>query len=84
VLPGIIVETLTVSPDSRRVAYWAWKGEKRIVGVDGQEGPEYDLYLWSSHRLVFDDAHCLHGLAVREGEILRVEIEIVPAEESER
>ena len=40
--PGIIAESLTVSPDSRRVAYVAQRGRKQLVVVDGVEGAEYD------------------------------------------
>jgi hypothetical protein len=40
--PGIIVETLTVSPDSKHYAYVAKRGEKWLVALDGEEGKEYD------------------------------------------
>jgi hypothetical protein len=40
--PGIIVESLVVSPDSKRVAYVANRGKKRFVVLDGEEGKEYD------------------------------------------
>jgi len=36
------------SPDSRRVAYSAEMGEKCLVVVDGQAGPEYDDILEGS------------------------------------
>jgi hypothetical protein len=39
---GIIVESLTVSPDSKHLAYVARRGEKLFVVVDGKEGKEYD------------------------------------------
>ena len=42
ILPGIVAKTLTVSPDSRRVAYLAQKGARWVVVVDGQEGLDYD------------------------------------------
>jgi len=40
--PGSIVESLTVSPDSKHFAYVARRGEKQFVVVDGEEGKEYD------------------------------------------
>ena len=40
--PGGIAESLTVSPDSRRVAYVARRGNKLLVVVDSVEGAEYD------------------------------------------
>jgi hypothetical protein len=39
---GIIDVTLHASPDSKRVAYVAKRGEKNLVVVDGVEGKEYD------------------------------------------
>jgi len=53
------------------------------VVVNGQEGPEYDALLRGG-RLVFDDARRLHALTVRGEDILRVEIEIVPAGQPRR
>ena len=64
------------SPDSKRVAYGAQRGGKRLVVVDGVEGKECDGFL-SGSRLVFDSPSQLHTLAVRGGEFLRVEVEIV-------
>jgi len=40
--PGMIGETFAASPDSKRVAYVAPHGDKRLVVVDGVEGKEYD------------------------------------------
>jgi Tol biopolymer transport system component len=40
--PGIIVESLTVSPDGKHFAYVARRGGKWFVVVDGKEGKEYD------------------------------------------
>jgi len=42
ILPGIVGKTLAVSPDSKRVAYDAQRGQKWLVVVDGVEGKEYD------------------------------------------
>ena len=39
---GIVGESVTVSPDSKRVAYAARSGRKWLVVVDGVEGKEYD------------------------------------------
>jgi len=65
------------------VACLAQKGAKTVVVVNGQEGPEYDALLRGG-RLVFDDARRLHALTVRGEDILRVEIEIVPAGQPRR
>ncbi len=40
--PGVIPESLAVSPDSKHVAYVARRGGKQLVVVDGVEGKEYD------------------------------------------
>ena len=37
-----ISESFTISPDGRRVAYWAKKDNKLSVVVDGEEGKLYD------------------------------------------
>jgi hypothetical protein len=44
--------------------------------VDGVEGKAYDGFLNRS-KLVFDGTTRLHGLAIRDNEILRIELEIV-------
>jgi hypothetical protein len=36
---------LVFSPDSKREAYVAWRGEKQFVVTDGQPGPEYDAIM---------------------------------------
>jgi hypothetical protein len=64
------------SPDSQRVACGAGRSGKWLVVVDGVEGKEYDGFLKGS-RMVFDSRSQLHTLALRGGEILRVEVEIV-------
>ena len=73
---GIEAGSLVFSPDSKRVAYAPRRGGKRSVAVDGVEGKEYDGFLKGS-RLVFDGPSQLHTLALRGGEILRVEVEVV-------
>jgi hypothetical protein len=74
--PGIILEDLAVSPDSKHVGYWAQRGNKWVVVVDGAEGKEYDGFLRNS-KLVLDSPSQLHTLALRGDEFLRVEAEIV-------
>jgi len=73
--PGIIVESLVVSPDSKHFAYGAERGDKVFVVVDGEEGKGYDGFLRGS-KLVFDSPNSFHGLARRGIEIFRVEVEI--------
>jgi hypothetical protein len=75
---GIIVESLTVSPDSKHLAYGARRGEKLFVVVDGKEGKEYDFFLCGS-KFVFDSPKSFHTLAFRGIEIFRVEVEIETA-----
>jgi len=64
------------SPDSKRVVYEATRGGKWLVVVDGVEGKEYDGFL-KGREPVFDSPSQLHALALRGGEFLRVEVEIV-------
>ena len=54
------------SPDSKRVAYDAQVGNKRVVVIDGKEGKAYDD-LPRGSRIVFDSADSLHYLAMKEG-----------------
>jgi len=72
---GRLVETLTVSTDSKRVAYVAECGDKYFMVVDGVEGKEYDG-ITRGRCLVFDSPTKLHTLAVRDSEFFLVEIEI--------
>jgi len=74
--PGIYPPSLTVSPDSRRVAYGTRSGSKQFVVVDGAESQEYDGFLPGS-QLMFDTPTSLHALASRGQEIIRIEIDIV-------
>ena len=71
--PGMVAESLVVSPDSKRFAYGAERGGKWFVVLDGEEGKEYDVFLRGS-RLVFDSPNRLHGLARRGNEIFLVEV----------
>ncbi|MCS7188072.1 MAG: hypothetical protein RMK89_14145, partial [Armatimonadota bacterium] len=73
---GIGAGSLIFSPDSKRFAYVAVRGEKQFVVVDGVEGEEYDGFLRGS-KLVFDSPNRLHTLARRGDEIFLVEVEIV-------
>ena len=40
--PSIVAESLTFSPNGRRLAYGAAVDTQTFVVVDGQEGPRYD------------------------------------------
>jgi Tol biopolymer transport system component len=73
---GIGEATLTFGPDSKRVAYWAQRGNRSLIVLDGLEANAYDGFLRGSE-LVFDSANSLHGLALRENEIFRIECAIV-------
>jgi len=69
------LSTFTVSPDVRRVAYGAKRGEKWFAVVDSVEGKEYDAFLKGS-QLVFDSPNFLHSLAVKNKEILSVDFQM--------
>lgn len=73
---GMNAASLVVSPDGRRLAYGAERGGKWFVVVDGVEGPGYDGFLKGS-KLIFDSPTSLHGLALRDNEFFRVQIDIV-------
>ncbi len=75
------------SPDSKHVAYLARREDEYFVVVDGVEGPPYPVISYRSAPLAwnqanfsvtFDSPTRCHTLAVRDGQLLRVEIEIVP------
>ncbi len=53
---GLDTSTVTFSPNGERVAYVARRGEKRLIVVDGQEGPEYQFIL-SQPLFSEDSAH---------------------------
>jgi WD40 repeat protein len=82
-LPG----SITFSPDSKRLAYVIRRGEKKQVPVFGaQEGKEYDEILtWRTPLedgprtlgFAFDEKGLPHLIALRDGELLRVELELV-------
>ncbi len=68
---------LTFSPDSKHFAYWACPASgKWHVFVDKSYSAAYDHLVLNGTKLVFDGPDTLHTLAVRDGEILRVEIKI--------
>ncbi|MCX8064011.1 MAG: hypothetical protein N3G21_02430 [Candidatus Hydrogenedentes bacterium] len=77
---GILAPGVVFSPDSRGYAYVAMRGGiflgKQLAVIDGVEGKEYDGFLKGS-KFVFDSPNKIHTLALREGEIFLLEIEIV-------
>jgi len=73
---GIKEPGFAFSPDSKRVAYAAQRGEKWRVVVDGLEGEGYNAFLRGA-KLDFDTPKSLHTLAGRGNEFLRVKIESV-------
>ena len=44
--PGIIEDSIVISPDARRIAYITKNGDKQFVVVDGREGDTYET-IWS-------------------------------------
>ena len=68
--------SVAFSPDSRRVAYVAARGDKRLIVVDGAEGKEYDDFLLGS-TLIFDSPTAVHGLARRGDDLFRVDVNVI-------
>ena len=69
-----MIEGLIFSPDSRRVAYAAQRGNKHVVVVDKQEGNQYDgLGTQVGGRIIFDFADSLHYLAVKDDDLYLIE-----------
>jgi len=66
---------LVFSPDNRHLAYTVAHGPTTwTLAVDGEEAfPAYDFIPFKS-QLVFDSANTLHTIAVRNGEVLLVEL----------
>ena len=73
------VRTPVFSPDSRHVAYAARQGKKQFVVVDGHKGPGAEPF-YDFGTPIFDDSHHLYTLALRKQQILRMEVEIQPAD----
>ena len=78
------VETVAFTSDSKRVIYIAERGKKRFLVVDGVVGNLYDdfiihdeFYTKDPAHIVMDTPTSLHTIAVRNNEVLCVEIEIV-------
>ena len=65
---GIAEHYRSLSPDGKRVVYRAQKGEKKLVVVDGQEGPEYH---WIG-TLSFSPGDVLEYPAVKENSFYRI------------
>ncbi|MBN2293156.1 MAG: PD40 domain-containing protein [Pirellulales bacterium] len=63
------------SPDGKHVAYWAKSSNAWRPVVDGAEGKAYDFIVPDSE-LVFDSSASLHALAVRNLEVLRIDLNI--------
>jgi Tol biopolymer transport system component len=68
--------SVAFSPDSRRVAYVAARGDKRFIVVDGAEGKEYDDFLLGS-TLIFDSPTAVHALARRGDDLFRVDVNVI-------
>jgi len=80
------IGTIVFSPDSKRIAYCAKRDNKWVLVVDGVESKEYDEFAGETESLdplsrlvpflAFDSPNKLHALALRNGEVFLVEIEI--------
>jgi hypothetical protein len=72
-----IEKSLKVSPDSRRLAYVAWAGDKRFVVVDGKQEKQYDGIITKGvGTVIFDFPDSLHYLAIKGKSIYLVEARI--------
>ena len=76
------IHNLQFTADGSHYVYTARRGAKYFVVADGAEGRAYDGFLNDSrlrkvHKLNLDARGTLSVLAVRGGEFLRVELEIV-------
>jgi len=67
-------KSLAFSPDGK-IAYWAKRSNMWRIVVKGVESEDYWEYLENSN-LVFESPNFLHGIAFRDWEIMRVEIQI--------
>ena len=68
------------TPDSKHLIYKAKKEEKSkikyVIGIEGKiETPEYDGFLEGSS-IVFDAPNLFHTIAIKNGEMFLVEVEI--------
>jgi hypothetical protein len=69
--PAIVGGTVCFSLDSRHLAYAAWNGKQHMVVLDGVEGAEYE----GIGDMAFESANLLRALAIRKGEVFRLEID---------
>src|SRR5262249_40022022 len=68
----------TFSPDGRRFAYAGERGDRWRIIVDREEAEEeYDGFLVGCE-LVWDGNEMFHTLAIRDGEFLGVDVELLP------
>jgi hypothetical protein len=67
-----LTETVTVSPDSKQVAYGARVGDKQCVVFDGKEGTLYDS-IGKGGSIIFDSADSFHYLALKGKDIYLIE-----------
>jgi Tol biopolymer transport system component len=71
----VVFDGPVFSPDSKHVAFTAERGGKQLLVADGAEGNEYDRFVGNGP--VYDSPTQFHALALRGGELFRVETEIV-------
>jgi hypothetical protein len=74
-LEGLQQPTSLFSPDSRRLAYLARRGNQWRIVVDEAESEAYDAFI-PHVAIVFDSALSLHTVAYRNEEFFRVQVEI--------
>lgn len=70
---SLVLESLTVSQDSKRVAYVAKSGNKCFVVVDEKEGKQYDVIITRGGIIIFDSPDNLHYLVLKDSDIYLVE-----------
>ena len=72
---GIVAETIAFSPDGKHIAYEAQRGKDKVIVIDDQETTEYNGSLRGS-RITFDGPTSMYALVLRDGNIVRLQIEI--------
>jgi WD40 repeat protein len=72
----ILQGSLAFSPDGKHVAYVARRGAKWVLVVDGVETGGYDAFP-AGAPYVFGGSDTVHAVALRDGELIRMEVRAV-------